>query len=67
MRFECQVYETVVLLRRYTAEADSVEEAKDLANQGETVSEQTISTVEVINREVLSCTPAVRLRNATSQ
>jgi len=56
-----------VLLRRYTAEADSVEEAKDLANQGETVSEQTISTVEVINREVLSCTPAVRLRNATSQ
>jgi len=57
MRFECQVYETVVLRRRYTVEADSVEEAHILANQGETVSEQTISTLEVINREVSSCTP----------
>lgn len=58
--FEVRVLETITQEKIYTVEAESVEEARALAAKGETVDEDFVRYVEVMDRKILQSPEAVR-------
>lgn len=57
-----RVHETVVQEKLYTVEADSFDEARELAEAGETIEEEHVRDLSVTSRDLLG--DPVRIDNA---